>query len=74
MVLTRDDHLCQACLSHDRVTPANQVDHIVPRAKGGTDDMDNLQALCKPCHDAKTKTETHMSKRFVRDDSWQPKP
>ena len=54
MVLTRDYHLCQACLSRDRVTPANQVDHIVPRAKGGSDDMDNLQSLCKPCHDAKT--------------------
>ena len=70
MVLTRDDHLCQACLSRDRVTPANQVDHIVPRAKGGSDDMDNLQALCKPCHDAKTKTEARTSKRFVRDDGW----
>lgn len=70
MVLTRDDHLCQACLSRDRVTPANQVDHIVPRAKGGTDDMDNLQSLCKPCHDAKSKTETHTSQRLTRNDGW----
>ena len=54
VVLGRDDHLCQACLAKGRVTAANQVDHIVPKAKQGTDDLDNLQSLCKPCHDAKT--------------------
>ena len=37
-----------------RVVPASQVDHIVPRAEGGTDDEDNLQALCPSCHARKT--------------------
>lgn len=53
-ILERDSYLCQHCLSQDIATTANQVDHIIPKAKGGTDDHDNLQALCKPCHDAKT--------------------
>lgn len=53
-ILARDKHLCQRCLPKGIVTAANQVDHIVPKAKGGTDDEGNLQALCKPCHDAKT--------------------
>lgn len=71
MVLTRDDHLCQACLSHDRVTVANQVDHIVPRAKGGSDDMDNLQSLCKPCHDGKTVIDNGgKPKQTIGLDGW----
>lgn len=48
--LYRDKHLCQPCLRNHRVTPATQVDHITPKAKGGTDDMDNLQSICGPCH------------------------
>jgi 5-methylcytosine-specific restriction protein A len=54
LVLARDDYLCAKCLEHGRVTPGNEVDHITPKAKGGTDDMDNLQTLCTPCHTIKT--------------------
>lgn len=37
---------------------ASEVDHIVPMAQGGQRlDMENLQALCKPCHSRKTVTE-----------------
>lgn len=35
---------------------ATDVDHIVPRASGGSDDDDNLQALCHECHSRKTAT------------------
>ena len=34
--------------------PAQSVDHIVSKARGGTDDEENLQALCDRCHRAKT--------------------
>ena len=33
---------------------ATEVDHITPLARGGGNDRANLQALCKPCHSAKT--------------------
>jgi 5-methylcytosine-specific restriction endonuclease McrA len=33
------------------------ADHIVPSAEGGTDDLDNLQTLCVPCHNTKTLQE-----------------
>lgn len=33
---------------------ATDVDHIVPRVKGGTDDASNLQALCHEHHSRKT--------------------
>jgi len=36
---------------------AVDVDHILPRAKGGTDDWDNLQALCHEHHSRKTATQ-----------------
>ena len=58
LVLQRDKHLCQPCLAKRRVTPATQVDHITPKAKGGTDDLDNLQGICGPCHEAKTTIES----------------
>lgn len=43
--------------------PAAVVDHITPAALGGTNDPDNLQALCANCHRAKTKLDL----RAVRD-------
>ncbi|MDK8305659.1 HNH endonuclease signature motif containing protein [Corynebacterium imitans] len=46
--------LCEQCQTQGRVTPAQEVDHIVPLEDGGTHDEANLQALCKPCHSSKT--------------------
>ena len=56
-ILARDMHLCQPCERAGKTTPAREVDHIVPKAKGGTDDPDNLEAICIPCHRAKTERE-----------------
>ena len=41
---------------------ATEVDHIVPKSAGGTDAMDNLQALCKSCHSRKTAKEGRWGK------------
>ena len=49
-VMQRDKYLCQHCLAGGRYTEAQEVDHIVPLADGGTDAATNLQALCAPCH------------------------
>ena len=36
---------------------ATEVDHITPRAAGGSDAFDNLQSMCKSCHSRKTAGE-----------------
>ena len=48
-VLKRARFRCELCgISAD--VRALEVDHIVPRTRGGTDDLDNLQALCYRCN------------------------
>ena len=62
--LKRDCYLCQECMRQGRVTPARDVDHIIPKAKGGTDDLTNLQSLCVPHHQEKT----------AKDEGWKRAP
>ena len=51
----RDGYRCVICQS----TAALEIDHIVPLALGGHRyDPDNLQTLCKKCHQAKGVTES----------------
>lgn len=51
--MKRDGYVCQVCQGRG----AFAVDHIVPKARGGTDSDANLRAICKRCHDAKTQGE-----------------
>lgn len=67
----RDAHLCQRCLAKGRPTPATQVDHIIPKAKGGTDDPENLQAICDECHAEKTSEDSgYRPRRRIGADGW----
>lgn len=43
---------CPAC-RHPRRLMYMEIDHIVPKSKGGTDDPDNLQLLCRLCNRVK---------------------
>jgi hypothetical protein len=50
------DHVCSTC--HKDVKATNfQIDHIKPLSIGGTNEMSNLQILCKQCHTEKTRGE-----------------
>lgn len=50
--------LCRACAAEGRVEVAREVDHIVPKARGGTDEATNLQPLCVAHHRSKTARES----------------
>lgn len=62
-ILKRDKYLCQPCLIEGKATPATQVDHIKPRAQGGSEAPDNLQAICTAHHQAKTAREGQAGTR-----------
>ena len=49
-VFKRDSYTCKIC--HASGVPI-EVDHVIPVAKGGTDDLDNLQTLCFSCNRGK---------------------
>lgn len=79
IALKRDQYMCQRCLENNRYTPLqvklydHAVDHIVPKAKGGTDELSNLQSLCEPCHEIKTAEDKFTkTDRMRRTDGWKP--
>ena len=55
--------LCVKCESKGRITAATEVDHVIPLHQGGTDDFDNLQALCHDCHAEKTAQDMGYKER-----------
>ena len=46
--------ICQKILDY-----TYEIDHVVPLFKGGTNEISNLQALCRSCHGKKTLTEKY---------------
>ena len=52
-----EESLCRTCKRNQ----ATEVDHIIPRHLGGTDERENLQGLCCSCHSSKTSAEGHAA-------------
>jgi 5-methylcytosine-specific restriction endonuclease McrA len=44
-VFVRDEHECQYCAG-----PAETLDHVVPRSRGGLHSWDNVVAACRRCN------------------------
>lgn len=65
-ILRRDGYRCQARDSRGIKCshPANQVDHITPHSRGGTDDDSNLQALCRWHHAQKSSAEGRAARTY----------
>ncbi len=58
----RDEPLCRICTKAGRIEPTTTADHIVPKSEGGTDDRENYQGLCGPCHAVKTAAESKRAR------------
>jgi 5-methylcytosine-specific restriction enzyme A len=58
-VFQRDNHQCQSCGRSSKLT----IDHIIPLAKGGSNDISNLQTLCTSCNSQK---KHYFDPRFDR--------
>lgn len=73
-ILERDFYLCHCpeCLGgKKRVTAATEVDHITPKAQGGTDDESNLRAVNKECHKRLTQEQKGFKpRRRIGPDGW----
>lgn len=48
---------CNICGLHFKEGDKLEIDHIVPKSKGGKNEYKNLQLLHKHCHDYKTATD-----------------
>jgi 5-methylcytosine-specific restriction endonuclease McrA len=54
--------LCEECERNGFITPGQDVDHIKPMRLGGAmTSLDNLQTLCKSCHNRKTARESRKN-------------
>jgi diadenosine tetraphosphate (Ap4A) HIT family hydrolase len=51
-VLKRAKYRCELCGAHE-TQAALHIDHIIPRSKGGSDDLSNFQTLCMSCNTSK---------------------
>jgi 5-methylcytosine-specific restriction protein A len=68
--LERSLGLCERCLPA-KVRPATVVDHIVPLAKGGSDDDANTRNLCDDCHrDVTAEQFGYRKKPKTGNDGW----
>jgi len=55
-VFARDDHRCQYC-----GTAAENIDHVIPRSRGGSHTWENVVAACRPCNTRKEDRLVHES-------------
>ncbi|HAZ43270.1 MAG TPA: HNH endonuclease [Cyanobacteria bacterium UBA11369] len=61
-VFNRDNYQCKSCGKTQQETELT-VDHIIALARGGSNDISNLQTLCRSCNQQK---KHHFDARFRR--------
>lgn len=61
-LLKRQNGICKYCKKKFVPTDIMEVDHILPKFKGGKDEYNNLQLLHKYCHVSKTQKDLKIKK------------
>lgn len=68
-VFQRDDWRCVSCGKTVDEGARLEVDHIIPRSKGGKDELSNFQTLCRECNIGKSnRNQTDLRKRRMLKD------
>ena len=49
--------ICELCKRKNILIPTEEVHHVIPLSKGGSNDEENIMALCKSYHSRITATE-----------------
>lgn len=63
-IFERDRYQCQSCGKTDQDTKLS-IDHIIPLALGGSNDLSNLHILCLRCNQQKKhKLDLRFRRRF----------
>lgn len=63
-IMKRDGYICRCdeCRRTGTLKDAHEVDHIVPVSLGGSDRPENLRAISRECHRAKTQMESRSAR------------
>ncbi len=62
-VFERNNYQCQSCGKQYGETDLT-IDHIIPLARGGSNDISNLQTLCFSCNCKKTDSIDNRFRRY----------
>ncbi|HEX7094479.1 MAG TPA: HNH endonuclease [Acidimicrobiales bacterium] len=68
-VFARDEHRCQYCCA-----PADSLDHVVPRSRGGEHTWENVVAACSRCNTHKRDRLLHETSMRLLRQPRAPKP
>lgn len=67
-LLKKQNGKCTECNMYFRDGDVMEVDHVIPRSKGGKDSYENYQLLHRHCHDIKTKRDgTHDKSQIIEE-------
>lgn len=59
-LLNKQDFKCNYCKARFMLGEQMEMDHIIPKSRGGGDKYENLQVLHKVCHVAKTREDSPL--------------
>ena len=67
-VVARQRMFCNNC--NDDLDETLEIDHVIPLFLGGTNDLDNLAALCPKCHRKKSNQERENARLNREAQKW----